>query len=227
MAQTMIKTDPFPPLKMSFDDFVEWALKNGISAEWVEGEVEYKHVYTDPLTEEKYRAVPVIHNQIRMFIITMINVFSDFHHAGRVHGSRYLIRLLPEGQGRIPDAIFVAKGNTKARFGNKFMEGPADLLVEVVSEDSAYRDYVTKKGEYARSGIREYWLVDSIKQKAVFYQLGANGKYQNAVLDDKGEFHSIAIPGFWLRPEWFWQWDDFRLLDIMREWELLPGEKEA
>ena len=102
MTQAMIKTtktDPFPPLKMEFDDFVEWALKNEISAEWVEGEVEYKHVYTDPITGEKYKMVSEEHSALVVFLVTILNFFSAFHKLGRVYADQYLIRPLARRAG--------------------------------------------------------------------------------------------------------------------------------
>lgn len=36
----------------------------------------------------------------------------------------------------------------------------AGLVVEVVSEDNAERDLVTKRREYTEAGIPEYWIVD-------------------------------------------------------------------
>ena len=221
MTQVMTKSDPFPPLKMTFDDFVEWAIKNEISAEWVDGEVEYKHVYTDPITGEKYKLVSEEHSALVVFLVTILNFFSAFHKLGRVYADQYLIRPTAGGQGREPDVIFVAKGNARVRIGSKFMEGPADLVIEVVSEESKYRDRVTKKGEYEQSGIREYWRLDPMTQASFFYVLDANGVYQEASLDAEGKFYSMAIPGLWVKPEWFWQGTNANPATILREWGLL------
>ena len=103
MTQTTVKTtkpDPFPPLKMEFDDFVEWALKNEISAEWVEGEVEYKHVYTDPITGEKYKMVSIEHDNLRAFIVMLLTIFNDFRDIGSLFGEQCLLKLFRTPAGR-------------------------------------------------------------------------------------------------------------------------------
>lgn len=63
-----------------------------------------------------------------------------------------------EGRIREPDIVFMFDEN-KGRRGNKFWQG-ADLTMEVVSEDDPDRDWVRKRAEYAKAGIREYWIVD-------------------------------------------------------------------
>jgi Uma2 family endonuclease len=47
------------------------------------------------------------------------------------------------------------------RIGEEFWKG-ADLAMEVVSgdEEDRRRDLITKRREYARAGIPEYWIVD-------------------------------------------------------------------
>ena len=224
MTQAMIKTaktDPFPPLKMGFDDFVEWALKNEISAEWVDGEVEYKHVYTDPLTGEKYKMVSIEHDELRAFLVLLLTLFNDFHDIGRLFGEECLLRARHDLPGREPDITLVATGNRFVQISRTRIEGPADLVVEVVSQESIRRDRVIKKDEYRRGGIREYWLVDPLQQEAFFYLLDRDGEYQEAALDAEGKFHSVSMSGLWVKPEWFWQNPRPKTPAILREWGLM------
>ena len=47
-----------------------------------------------------------------------------------------------------------------ARVELRGIEGPPDLVIEVVSPSNRGRDLLTKRSLYARAGVREYWLVD-------------------------------------------------------------------
>lgn len=85
-----------------------------------------------------------------------------------------------------------------------FLDGAADLVVEVVSPESVERDSVQKFAEYEAAGIREYWLIDYTNQTAIFYQLGEKGQYQAAEITD-GVFRSTVLPGFFIRENWLWQ----------------------
>lgn len=57
-----------------------------------------------------------------------------------------------------PDGMVVLKENR--RIIRERIEGPPDLVVEVVSPGTAERDRKAKRGLYARHGVREYRIVD-------------------------------------------------------------------
>lgn len=57
-----------------------------------------------------------------------------------------------------PDVIFLSKA--KLHLIKKVLHGPADLVVEVISEWGRRRDRIDKRDLYAQHGIPEYWIVD-------------------------------------------------------------------
>lgn len=82
-------------------------------------------------------------------------------------------RLWP-GKFREPDVLFMLTAHA-ARMGDDFWDG-ADLVMEVVSSDDRRRDLETKRLEYARAGIPEYWIVDP-QEKAVIVLKLESGRY--------------------------------------------------
>jgi Uma2 family endonuclease len=56
-----------------------------------------------------------------------------------------------------------------ARLGEDYADG-ADLVMEVLSDDRR-RDLDTKRKEYARAGIREYWIVDPQEERITVLRL--------------------------------------------------------
>jgi len=56
--------------------------------------------------------------------------------------------------------------------------GAPDFVVEVVSEGSVKKDFVTKKDKYEKAGVREYWAVD--EEEVRKYEL-ADGRYRQTV----------------------------------------------
>lgn len=76
---------------------------------------------------------------------------------GKVLFSGLRVRLWKQ-KIREPDLVVLLKYNEHLR-SNKYWRG-ADIAVEIVSTDDPNRDLVTKRDEYARAGIREYWIVD-------------------------------------------------------------------
>lgn len=73
------------------------------------------------------------------------------------------------GKMREPDVIFLRKEHFNKRHG-KYWSG-ADLVMEVVSPGNPGRDKVTKRHEYAKAGIAEYWLVDPQEQSVTVFSL--------------------------------------------------------
>jgi Uma2 family endonuclease len=57
-----------------------------------------------------------------------------------------------------PDILFIAKERLDI-IGDKNIQGAPDLVIEIISESSAYRDMVQKKKLYARFRVGEYWIV--------------------------------------------------------------------
>jgi Uma2 family endonuclease len=57
-----------------------------------------------------------------------------------------------------PDVLFVSKERMDI-IGEKNIQGTPDLVVEIISESTAYRDLVQKKKLYVRFGVKEYWIV--------------------------------------------------------------------
>lgn len=62
-----------------------------------------------------------------------------------------------------PDVLFVSK-DRKGIIGEKNIQGAPDLVVEVLSEGTAYRDIVKKKRLYAQFGVKGYWIADPMEK---------------------------------------------------------------
>lgn len=81
------------------------------------------------------------------------------------------------------------------------------MVGELISDESARRDRIDKLAEYGAAGVPEYWLFDPRprQHRAEFYRLGAEGRYEAVLADAEGRYHSLVLPGFWLKPDWLWQ----------------------
>jgi Uma2 family endonuclease len=106
--------------------------------------------------------------------------------------------------GREPDLIFVAQDHVD-RIRETFLDGPADLVVEITSPESMRRDRGDKFVEYEEAGIPEYWLIDPQARRAEFYVLDAEGRYDRALRGASGTLRSVVVPGLWLMAEWLWE----------------------
>lgn len=99
------------------------------------------------------------------------------------------------------------------------MDGPADLVIEIVSPESVLRDRGEKYAEYEAGGVREYWIIDAEAKRADFFVLDSEGRYQRATPDADGKYGSAVLPGFWIKIGWLWQTPLPPVRQVLREWE--------
>lgn len=136
------------------------------------------------------------------WLFRLIGDFVEERELGEVYGSRVAFRL-DRPQGPEPDIAFV-RTNRSHTVQRGFVDGPPDLAIEIVSPDSIERDYVRKREQYRKAGVREYWIVDEMEKRVVLLRHTSSGAYRE-VKPRKGVLHSKVLPGFWLRLEWLWQ----------------------
>lgn len=72
-----------------------------------------------------------------------------------------------EGTYVEPDVSVICDKN---KLSDRGCEGSPDFIIEVVSPTSRKMDYSTKNALYSDSGVREYWIVDPIKERTTVYR---------------------------------------------------------
>ncbi|MFC1714153.1 Uma2 family endonuclease [Candidatus Poribacteria bacterium] len=192
--------------KLSYDDFL--VQYDGKHAEWVNGEV-----IMTPAASER-------HQSIAIFIVNLLNPYVELHKLGKVLIAPFQTKLGQDLPGREPDLLFVASGNLD-RMKPTYLDGPADMAVEIISPESINRDRGEKFVEYESAGVSEYWLIDPIREQADFYRFGADDHYHPVLPDDNGIYHSEAVKGFWLRVSWLWEDPMPPILEVWKELNLL------
>jgi len=179
-------------IAMSYEQFLT-ELNEDAHAEWINGET---IIFMPP--NRKHQAVV-------SFLIALLRTFAEFFQLGEVLAAPFEMKVSPDSNGREPDILFIARRNL-ARITDQKLEGPADLLIEVISKESASRDRSDKFYEYQDAGVREYWLFDPRprRKRADFWVLDDQGFYRPVPLE-KGIYHSTVLPNFWLNTNWLWQ----------------------
>jgi Uma2 family endonuclease len=136
------------------------------------------------------------HQLLTRFMFLVLYSFIEPRKLGETHFTGLNVRLEPD-HVRFPDVCYLSP----EKLGDpREVQDLADLMVEVVSPSPAdrKRDLVEKRADYARTGVREYWIVDPDTESITVLTLPA-GKTEYAV---HGEFKlgqqatSVLLPGF-------------------------------
>jgi len=93
-----------------------------------------------------------------------------------------------------PDVIYVSN-QRRSILTEHGLEGAPDLAVEVLSPGTARYDKGSKRKVYARTGVRDLWLVDPEAKLIHVYQLTKDAETPAATYDDKAVFTSPLLPG--------------------------------
>lgn len=141
------------------------------------------------------------HNHIARFIQELLRAYFALRPIGQVEAAPFVMRL-PTSR-REPD-VMVILGENRAHLGETYMDGSADIVVEVVSPGSMDVDYGDKFREYAAGGVPEYWLIDPIRKVTLFHRLQQNS-YTVAELDDPQRYSTPLLPDFYLPVTTLWQ----------------------
>lgn len=193
---------------LTYEDFL--VKYDGKYAEFVNGEV---------ITN---MSVTKTHNELTNFLSFILQAFGEIRKIGKVFSEPYQMKMRfgDEVIGREPDIFFVKNENFD-KLNEKFFEGGADLVIEVISPESVYRDTQDKFEEYEKIGVKEYWLIDYTRRTANFYGFDEKGKYKLLPISLDGKFQSRVIEGLWIKTDWLWQEELPTLMEVLKDWQLV------
>jgi Uma2 family endonuclease len=75
------------------------------------------------------------------------------------------------------------------------VRGAPDLVIEVVSPSTAQLDKTAKRRVYARSGVKEMWLVDPVLRQIHLYDFARDPAKAVRIVDEDESFGSPLLPG--------------------------------
>jgi Uma2 family endonuclease len=174
---------------VSFEEYMEKYAEH--HTEWVAGMV----IKMSPVTRW--------HDRLTRFFVRLLGLYLYRTKAGVYMAAPFVMKVRPDLPGREPDLQIVLADRTDI-IKDTMTVGPADVVIEIVSESSIARDRGDKFAEYQAGGVREYWLIDALPREADFYRLGDDGLFHRIELQ-AGVFRSTILPRFQLEVSVLWQ----------------------
>ena len=93
-----------------------------------------------------------------------------------------------------PDVLWVGP-ESACTVGEDYLQGPPDLIVEVLSAGTARRDRREKFALYEQHGVREYWMIDPEAEFVEVWQLKDRRFDRLGVFGPGEAFVSAALGG--------------------------------
>ncbi|MGI8644348.1 MAG: Uma2 family endonuclease [Thermomicrobiales bacterium] len=129
------------------------------------------------------------HQELSQRLSLLIGNHVNNHRLGKLYTAPLDVRL---GDHDIvePDLLFISRERMDI-IGATTINGAPDLVIEVLSPSTRSRDETLKADLYARSGVREYWLVDPMARTLVIRVL-EDGRWIPAGPADQPESRVLA-----------------------------------
>lgn len=161
----------FTPTKLTSAQYWELPETNKIE-ELIDGEI---IVTPPPLDIHQKRSINVL-----SFCIQTIKTGELRHAPTGIH--------FEDGFDFEPDIFWISPENDQCSLGpdNRYWLGAPDLIIEILSPSTAYRDRGIKYEIYEKHGVREYWLVDPEAAFIEVYVL-ADGRFSRLGLFRNGQ----------------------------------------
>lgn len=172
---------------MDFEEFIEADFQDGWLDELARGIV----VVTE---------VPGIHHGRIVMRITDLFAVDNVAHPGMINnragGGECRLRLSGMKSDRHPDhAVYLQLDPAGPRVRTR---GIPEIVVEVVSESGEDRDFVEKREESLRSGVREYWILDP-PRRLMLDLLRLGDTWEEHVPGEDGVHRTELLPGLGAR----------------------------
>jgi len=103
-----------------------------------------------------------------------------------------------------PDLTVVLPGGL-ATITEKNIQGPPDVVVEVLSPSTAKRDRELKRKRYEHFGVREYWLVDPSTSSLEILRLQKGQFMKQVSVNSPDQCSTDLLPGLIIDLSWVFQ----------------------
>jgi hypothetical protein len=125
----------------------------------------------------------------------------DFAH---VSGRDVIMRL---GEDAFTPDVFAVGPERSRLLNSHYLDGPADLVIEVLLRGHERYDREVKRQRYGSGGVTDYWLVDPARQSCEYLRWTGRD-YHALPLASDGTIRPAAFPGLVFQPSKLWEHTD-------------------
>ncbi|MFW9996721.1 MAG: Uma2 family endonuclease [Candidatus Odinarchaeota archaeon] len=181
----------------TWEQFIEFASED-ISCELIGGTI----VVHSPASLE--------HEQIFQWLLIFFNRFLKATESGSVIGSRFVMKIdsnwAPE-----PD-LFIIRPEKENLFKDTYFDGPADLIIEILSKSTRKTDLEDKLPKYLTSGVNEIWIIDPDNGTITVHSKTSSKEYRTGESFQSGFSAQLTF-----KVEWLWNRNKYDPLEVLED----------
>lgn len=146
------------PQKQVYTEADYYAIPEDVRAELIDGQI-------------YYQAAPSRAHQETLSGLhaTIYNYLKSKNGPCKVYPAPFAVKLKEDRKTIVEPDISVICDRDKLT--EKGCTGAPDWIVEIISPSNSSHDYIRKLNLYADAGVREYWIVNPMKQTVLVYHL--------------------------------------------------------
>jgi len=152
------------------------------------------------------------HELIFKFLLTLLDLYIQEKKLGLVVGSRFTMKLSSKWAPE-PDIMYIAASDIKDKLKETYLDGPATVIFEILSQSTREDDLNKKLPKYLASGVKEVWIIDPLEKHLTIYWKEANSNTYKEIEWAISKF----IPGFRIKVDWLWKTKSISVIEKFRE----------
>ncbi len=174
---------------VSLEDFEKYYAED--FCEWIEG-----HVIK--------MSTNIKHDKLLRFFAIFFESYFEHRPIAQIVQATFMMKnpAFPKRR-REPDLQLVLN-TSSTMIQDTYVDGPANIIIEIISPESVARDYGDKFLEYEIGGVREYWIFDPQRKECRFHRLNDDNLYQT-IQPIEGIYTTSLLPDFVLDISLLWQ----------------------
>ena len=159
-------------------------LPEGVRAELIDGQIFY---FAAPL---------VVHQQLVVKLSNALyNYIRENEGLCQMLVAPVMVKLVEDGKNYLEPDVIVVCDKEKLRADGCY--GAPDLVIEIASKSTKKRDYGIKMLKYRTAGVKEYWIVDPMRETVMVYWF--EDEEQNCLYGIREEISFHLFPGLSVR----------------------------
>lgn len=152
------------------------------------------------------------HEDIFAHLTTILRFYLQEYKLGKIYGSRFVMKLSAKWNPE-PDIMIILPENY-TRITKTKLEGPADIVIEILTKATKEIDVTKKLPKYLEEGVQEVWILDPEERSIKIITKQEEKSWNNPQSEEF--LTSAVLRDLKLRVKWIWEREKYPANEIIK-----------